>query len=562
MHRQGYLQGVRMASRLFGPLRSFLRTALLWAHSVSIALLHILREQAPVFLALLDRLLVRCRHRFLQLIGWVQARKLRLALYCLLLALVVKASGLLLALFVGWSFPFWFTLLDDGLLVGACLVFFALLGRFIAALLQMEQQDDGDVVQFSGEIGALLSLRCAIEHSPEALALWDKNGAMVLSNAKFREIFECAPALEPKGQVLNYEQFTGQVQKLMMRPLMRPRRGGKRFQPAAYEAQLRDGRWVQFQEQPTVDGGLFCLSFDMTALKSVQQNLTIREEQMRSTVKDLRLSRRELEQKTQKLAELAENLMQEKNRALEANRVKTEFLANMSHELRTPLNAILGFSDLIQREVLGPVANEKYKSYVADIHASGAFLLELINDILDMSKIETGRFKLDRKTCALPPLLQESVKLMSSLALEKNIQLRSSFPSSLICPVDGRALKQVLLNLLSNAIKFTAEGGDVVITAEQHLNEVVITVRDTGIGIAADQIDRLGRPFVQIENQMTKSYSGTGLGLAISRRLIDLHGGELSIASEVDVGTTVKITLPISPPALGHDKSPHRSLAA
>lgn len=526
-----------------------------------VALLHIGREQAPVLHAELRRLVLTVRQRVMTSLNWVRSRKLTLALYGLLFSIGLEAFSLFGGLFTGLSLPLWLGASVDVVLLVSALVFLFLLKGFISALLAMERQDDGDIVQFSGEVGDLLSLRCAIDSAPEAIALWDKQGELRLANRKFKETF-AGHGDQLRDGALAYEQFGSCVHKLMMRPHVRSKRGTEKFTAISYETQLRDGRWLHLQEQPTVDGGVFCVSFDMTDLKTVQQNLTIREEQMRSTVQDLRVSRRELEQKTQKLAELAEKLMHEKNRAEDANRVKSAFLANISHELRTPLNAIIGFSDIMHRETFGPLENDNYKSYITDIHASGAYLLELINDILDMSKIEAGRLKLDTHDCALAPLLQDCVKLVAPQAREKDIALRPQFDKDIVCAVDGRAIKQVMLNLLSNAIKFTDNHGQVEIFAEQHQQDVTITVKDTGIGIDPSYIDLLGRPFVQVENQLTKSYPGTGLGLAISRRLVGLHGGDLTIESEINVGTTVRVTLPLSPPALDEGKSPSCSLAA
>jgi signal transduction histidine kinase len=229
-----------------------------------------------------------------------------------------------------------------------------------------------------------------------------------------------------------------------------------------------------------------------------------------------------------------------------ASRHKSEFLANMSHELRTPLNAVIGFSEVLQDRLFGEL-NEKQAEYIADIHTSGRHLLALINDILDLSKIEAGRMELQISTVALTEVLESSVALMRERATRNRIHLGLEVdPTSGIVEADERKLKQVLFNLLSNALKFTAPGGHVEVSARADGNDVVVSVRDDGVGIAeADQV-RIFEEFQQAGRSQLQE--GTGLGLALSRRFVELHGGRLWVQSEPGQGSTFGFSLPRNQP--------------
>jgi len=238
-------------------------------------------------------------------------------------------------------------------------------------------------------------------------------------------------------------------------------------------------------------------------------------------------------------------LLEAKDMAEAANRAKSDFLASMSHELRTPLNAIIGFSELISQEILGPLNNSRYMGYVRDIEASGRHLLSLINDMLDLAKIEAGRYDLREERVVVADALEEVLRLVSATAAAKGLSLAQFTPLDL--PVllgDRRALRQMLLNLLSNAIKFTPTGGMVRIRAESGRDGLDITVLDTGVGIPADRLDSLALPFVQVENVLTKQNPGAGIGLYITRSLMEMHGGRLVIDSQNGGGTAVTLHFP------------------
>ena len=249
----------------------------------------------------------------------------------------------------------------------------------------------------------------------------------------------------------------------------------------------------------------------------------------------------------------ADKAVAEKQRALEhalaeaeaANRAKTEFLANMSHELRTPLNAIIGFSEIIERATLGPVANPRYVEYAGDIHSSARHLLAIINDILDLSKVEAGKMPLEDHEVAPAELIEASLGLIRGHAEEKGIALAAEVPTSRPrLRADERRLRQVLLNLLSNAVKFTPEGGRIAVTVSERPEGLAITVADTGIGMAPADIPKALSPFGQVDGSLARRYEGTGLGLPLTKALIELHAGSLAIASTPGRGTTVTVVLP------------------
>jgi two-component system cell cycle sensor histidine kinase PleC len=261
----------------------------------------------------------------------------------------------------------------------------------------------------------------------------------------------------------------------------------------------------------------------------------------------LRKSEEALKQHTEQLADLAEKYAEEKNRAEEANAAKSKFLANMSHELRTPLNAIIGFSEIMEAAMFGPLGAQKYNEYSRDIRESGQYLLDVINDILDMSKIEAGGIRLVPQDVDLDTVLADSLRVVSQRANEKNLKLVSQIDPAIHLKADRRALKQIALNLLSNAVKFTPEGGTVKVHGRVRADAIIIAIEDNGIGIPKSDLHKLGRPFEQVESQLTKKYQGSGLGLAIAKSLTEMHGGTMRIRSTLGKGTTVVVRLPINP---------------
>ncbi len=389
-------------------------------------------------------------------------------------------------------------------------------------------------------VAADMRLRDAIETIPEAFVLWDAENRLVLCNSNFQELHGLPDEAITVGA--SFESVVAAGSKPVVRNKIIT--GGPSIPGArTFEAQLEDGRWLHISERRTKDGGYVSVGTDITALKTHEEKLVDSEKRLMATVADLRASQ-------QRLAELAEKYAEEKTRAEEANQAKSKFLANMSHELRTPLNAIIGFSEIMESGMFGPLGTEKYHEYCSDIRGSGQYLLEVINDILDMSKIEAGRIRLDFEDLNLDSLLSEAMRVVAARAQDKQLQLTARISPELRLRADRRALKQIALNLLSNAVKFTPYGGRVTVRGRASERYITLAILDSGIGIAKDALARLGRPFEQVESQLTKSHQGSGLGLAISKSLVELHGGSMRIRSALGKGTLVVVRLPLEPQCL------------
>jgi two-component system cell cycle sensor histidine kinase PleC len=386
-------------------------------------------------------------------------------------------------------------------------------------------------------VAADMRLRDAIETIPEAFVLWDADNRLVLCNSNFQELHDLPDEAITVGA--SYESVVAAGRKPIVRNKLV---SADAAIPGArtFEAQLDDGRWLHISERRTKDGGYVSVGTDITALKTHEARLVDSEKRLIATVADLSASQ-------QRTAELAEKYAAEKTRAEEANQAKSKFLANMSHELRTPLNAIIGFSEIMGSGMFGPLGADKYREYCADIHNSGQYLLDVINDILDMAKIEAGRIRLDFEDLDLDTMLAESMRVVSARAQDKKLALTSRISAGLHLHGDRRAVKQIALNLLSNAVKFTPAGGRVTLRGRASGDCIVLSIADSGIGIAPDALMRLGRPFEQVESQLTKSHQGSGLGLAISKSLVELHGGRMRIRSAPGKGTLVAVRLPFKP---------------
>ncbi|HEX8234198.1 MAG TPA: ATP-binding protein [Caulobacteraceae bacterium] len=376
-------------------------------------------------------------------------------------------------------------------------------------------------------------LRDAIESVSEAFSLWDRRGRLLMCNTSYRDFFSLEPrVLKPGASHDSVGQF---VQLAIKQEHPLPDRRGVR------EAELNDGRWLQISERRTAEGGLVMTAADVTVIKLQEEESRRSEEALRSAVSELEASEAQL-------AELARKYEAEKIRAEGANKAKSEFLANMSHELRTPLNAINGFSEIMVGELFGPMGDARYREYAKDILTSGQHLLALINDILEMAKIEAGKLTLKFDSMQFEDVAADCVRLMSHRAEAAGLEIVDETPQLPEIEADYRALKQVLLNLLSNAIKFTPRGGKITVNAgveAQGMGERLrFSVLDTGIGIAAEDLQRLAQPFEQIESQHSKTQQGTGLGLALTKSLVEMHDGTLAMESEPGVGTRVSVAIP------------------
>ncbi|MEM5585764.1 ATP-binding protein [Roseibium sp. AS2] len=389
-----------------------------------------------------------------------------------------------------------------------------------------------------------LRLRDAIETISEAFVLWNLKNELVICNSNYQSLHNLPNAVIKPGTPYKDVMAAASNTEIAPQRVTVRQRGGA--PEGSYEAQLEDGRWLQISERRTKDGGFVSVGTDITALKKHEEKLMESEKRLKATVSDLQKSRQTLEFQARQLVEMADKYQEEKTRAEAANKAKSEFLANISHELRTPLNAIIGFSDIMTQEMFGPLGTNRYSDYCKDIYSSGTYLLNVINDILDMSKIEAGRMSIETETVSAAAAAEDAGRIVTGAATEKNITVTADVASNLHVKADKRALKQILLNLLANAVKFTPDNGTVTLKAHPRGDKLRFEVCDTGIGISARDIQRLAKPFVQVENQFTKTHQGSGLGLAIARSLVDLHGGSLSIRSEVRKGTTVSFTLPLA----------------
>jgi signal transduction histidine kinase len=357
----------------------------------------------------------------------------------------------------------------------------------------------------------------AIETMTEAFALFDPADRLVLCNSRYKEFYpgivdiirpgttfeELVRASVERG---HYPEAVGREEAWIGKRLAR------HASPEGAHNQLTsEGRWLRITETRTKTGGFVGVRADVTELVKREQEL------------------RDAKEKTDL-----------------ADRAKTQFLANMSHELRTPLNSIIGFGQMLGGEYLGPLGNRKYHEYAGDIVKSGTHLLNVVNDVLDVSKIEAGSRELAEETVAIHETVDACLMMVESRAADAGVDLSVDIADGLTAiKGDSTALMQILLNLLSNAVKFTPPGGTVSVRASVDGDgAMTLDVSDTGIGISADQISRVLEPFKQVENAMTRSHEGTGLGLSLAKSLTELHGGNLCLESAVGKGTTATVRLP------------------
>jgi two-component system cell cycle sensor histidine kinase PleC len=296
-------------------------------------------------------------------------------------------------------------------------------------------------------------------------------------------------------------------------------------------------------------GGLIAIAYNFARSSAASLKLQVENEWLVHNLLSARdqalAAVREAEAANRAKSELCETLDRSRREAEDASRAKSHFLATMSHELRTPLNAIIGFSDIMATQVLGPVGNPKYLEYAADIRTSGQHLLAIINNVLDLSKVEAGRFELHEEEVQLAAIVAAAQKLVKQQASDRGLCLQAEVSADLTLVADERALKQIAINLLSNAVKFSREKGSVWVRA--FLDEgggLVLSVKDEGIGIAQKDVSRLLEPFRQADEPLIRKHTGTGLGLALVKSLVELHGGSVRLDSVFGVGTTVALRFP------------------
>ena len=387
-----------------------------------------------------------------------------------------------------------------------------------------------------------LRLRDAIEALSEAFVLWDAGNRLVICNSKFQNLHKLADDLVRPGTHYSaiVEAGCQPVVRTQLAQEAKVERGARTF-----EAQLDDGRWLTINERRTKDGGYVSVGTDITSLKDQHERLIDGERRLMATIADLKRSRQALEQQAQELAELAEKYGQETIKAESANRAKSEFLANMSHELRTPLNAIIGFSELMESGTFGSLGQPRYVGYCRDIHESGRYLLDFVDDILEMSKIESGELDLHPERFQLDRLLTDLVRGSREDLDAKSLTFHHSWPSGVDIDADRRALRLISRNLLSNAVKFTPEGGHVGVRVRalcrqgRHRSSRTPASASRPIPWASSAA-RSSR----FRRSSPRRIRAPGSGSRSRKSLIELHGGTLRIRSALSVGTVVMVMLP------------------
>jgi PAS domain S-box-containing protein len=357
----------------------------------------------------------------------------------------------------------------------------------------------------------------ALEAINEGFVLYDANGRLVLCNSTFRDFYgysesETVPGVHRRelGR-LDIERDKVRVSEHAWLQYIDRREVADGELPESYLVELTDGRVLLLRERRTADGGVVSIQSDITDLKR---------------------------------AEVA--LVTAKDEAQTANRAKTEFLANMSHELRTPLNSVLGFSEILSSEIFGALGDPRYREYAEAIHQAGSHLLEVIGDILDISRIEAGETTIEATDLEVGPAVRECIAMLEQRAKTAEVTVAFDGPAGRHrLHADPRHFRQVIINLLANAIKFTPQGGHVAVSARiEDAGHWRIDVEDNGIGIDSADLPRIVEPFVQVAHADSRGHGGTGLGLPICKSLMELHGGALKIASRTGEGTKVTLAFP------------------
>ncbi|MBI4969193.1 MAG: PAS domain S-box protein [Rhodospirillales bacterium] len=408
--------------------------------------------------------------------------------------------------------------------------------------------DISELVRTRGQL-ALLSK--AINQNVDAILIADAAGTITYVNQRFTELtgYSWAEAVGSSPGILKSSETPRSVYEAMWRTI---RAGGR------WRADLMDRRkdgsrfWAHVTISPIRDDDGTVSHFvmtheDITERKRLEGQVEETKRQLLHYVGEVERARSRATAQADSLVTMAGELSKQKEIAEQANRAKSEMLANVSHELRTPLNAIIGFADMMRHEILGPIGVEKYRSYTTDIVASGLHLLEIINDILDISAIEAGKATIEKEAVKIDSLVNSVLTLVRDCARLGGVALRVDLETELR-PVmaDPRRLKQVLLNLLTNAVKFTPSGGSVTLKAFASNPDggLVFQIADTGVGMDEAGLAKAMQPFGQVDGGLNRMHEGTGLGLPLTRALIELHGGSLALESALGRGTTVSVYLP------------------
>ncbi len=307
---------------------------------------------------------------------------------------------------------------------------------------------------------------------------------------------------------------------------------------------MPDGRWLQVAQRRTRDGGELSIGADVTARKEQAERLLRNEQRLLRLVADQNHDRRMLELQAEKLSDLARRYRRQIRLAQQAKRAKSAFLANMSHELKTPLNAVIGFSQVIEQGVFGPLGSSRYDDYIRDIRKAGEELDFAIDDLLRMSEIEAGTAEIDCKPIDIAEPAHRALQAVRPSAAAKGILIRCGAMPALKAVIDGNATALILLHLLRNSVKFTNAGGTVSLSIHRGTGVLRLFVSDSGSGIAPELLPILGRPFEQFSGELNNGMKGIGLGLAIAQALTQMQGGRLNIRSRIGQGTVVMVSVP------------------
>jgi signal transduction histidine kinase len=401
-------------------------------------------------------------------------------------------------------------------------VLLALLAAGVAALLALRRRRRNSAAAERAKRLARLEnehslLRNTLENIGEGLSVFAPDGRLIAWNSRFVELLDLGGVVgpgTPLRKILLHQAIRGDFGDVEPEEeASRRLEAFRRDVPMVRERTTQKGRILRLRRSALRDGSVLTLYDDVTELKESERKQILARSQ----------------------AEFA-------------NRSKSDFLANMSHELRTPLNAIIGFSEVIANEIFGPIRNPKYLEYLNDIHDSSLHLLSIINDVLDMSKIEAGRLELCKETVRIRTVVRDAVRMVEKRAEESGIELVTDLSDEDgTIWADERALKQIFLNLLSNSVKFSKSGSKVTIRGMINGSSFAsFEVEDSGVGMTEEELHRALQPFGQARAATTRNYGGTGLGLPITKGLVEAHGGTLAIASHPGSGTLVRVLLPLA----------------
>ncbi len=356
--------------------------------------------------------------------------------------------------------------------------------------------------------------RCLADQASDIIILYNIEGEVIFASDALQRLLGLSPADVGRGRFVQFvhPDDVHEANKLVINPAP-----GETL-TATYRIRHSDGHYLWLE---STSRGIYT-DDKLLNIIGVSRDITARKRQETETAKA-------------------------RDEAVAANIAKSTFLANMSHELRTPLNAIIGFAEIMRRQMFGPLGSEQYTDYAHLIHESGQLLLELISDVLDMAKIESGKLELNFEKLPLSLVIEDCLRLIEERARQNGVTLQTSFSEAVpAIEVDRRAFKQILLNLLSNAVKFTMRGGCITVRTSLSEGRLLLSVEDDGVGIPSEDLPRLGSPFEQARTDATLSAGGAGLGLALVRALAERHGGRMRIESEEGLGTTVKVWLPLT----------------